>query len=51
MTRAIIDPATGAGHIAIRRNAVNSITGWLDASMVYGSNAATAASLRLPTAT
>ena len=28
--------------------AVNSITGWLDGSMVYGSDAATAAGLRLP---
>lgn len=47
VTRAIIDPATGqdAAHPAIQ---VNSITGWLDASMVYGSDAATAASLRLP---
>ncbi len=40
MTRAIVDPATGT--------AANAITGWLDASMVYGSNAATAASLREP---
>jgi peroxidase len=40
MTRAIVDPASGT--------AVNAITGWLDASMVYGSNAATAASLREP---
>lgn len=47
LTRAVIDPASGtdAAHPAI---AVNSITGWLDASMVYGSDAATAASLRLP---
>ena len=41
-----------AGHRQRRRDnpatAVNSITGWLDASMVYGSDAATAASLRLP---
>ena len=27
---------------------LNFTTGWLDASMVYGSDAATAASLRLP---
>ena len=46
LTRAVIDPATGVpGHPA---TAVNSITGWLDASMVYGSDAATAANLRLP---
>ena len=47
LTRAVIDPATGAGtdHPA---TAINTITGWLDASMVYGSDAQTAASLRLP---
>src|SRR5260221_3033336 len=41
-TRAVIDPATGAGtgHPA---TAVNAISGWLDGSMVYGSDAATAA--------
>ncbi len=46
LTRAVIDPATGTDpqHPA---TAVNSITGWLDASMIYGSDAATAASLRL----
>ena len=38
--RAVADPATGS--------AVNAVTGWLDASMVYGSDAATAAALRLP---
>ena len=44
LTRAVIDPATGTpGNPA---TAVNSITGWLDASMVYGSNPETAASLR-----
>ncbi|MET0545490.1 MAG: peroxidase family protein, partial [Caulobacterales bacterium] len=45
MTRAVIDPKTGtdAAHPA---TAVNSVTGWLDGSMVYGSNATTAASLR-----
>lgn len=45
LTRAVIDPATGtdAAHPA---TAVNAITGWLDGSMVYGSDAATAASLR-----
>ncbi|MGZ5127641.1 MAG: peroxidase family protein, partial [Burkholderiales bacterium] len=46
LTRAVIDPATGTpGHPA---TAVNSISGWLDASMVYGSDATTAASLRMP---
>jgi peroxidase len=47
LTRAVIDPATGQGtsHPA---TAVNTITGWLDASMVYGSDPQTAASLRLP---
>jgi peroxidase len=46
VTRAVIDPATGAGtgHPA---TAVNAITGWLDGSMVYGSDATTAASLYL----
>jgi peroxidase len=46
VTRALIDPASGhdAAHPAI---ATNAITGWLDASMIYGSDAATAASLRL----
>jgi peroxidase len=44
LTRVAIDPATGVpGHPA---TAINSITGWLDGSMVYGSDAATAASLR-----
>ena len=47
ITRAIIDRTTGtnAAHPA---TALNSVTGWLDASMVYGSDAATAAALRLP---
>jgi peroxidase len=44
VTRVAIDPATGvAGHPA---TAINTITGWLDGSQVYGSDAATAASLR-----
>src|SRR5215467_3561272 len=44
LTRVAIDPATGVpGHPA---TAINSITGWLDGSQVYGSDAATAASLR-----
>ncbi|MEH2501990.1 peroxidase [Bradyrhizobium sp. AZCC 1578] len=45
ITRAVIDPTTGAGT-SNPATAVNSNTAWLDASMVYGSNAATAASLR-----
>ena len=40
MTRNLIDPATG--------NAIDRVTGWLDASMVYGSDPATAAALRMP---
>ena len=47
MTRAIIDPATGPGTGA-PATPLNFTTAWLDASMVYGSDAATAASLRLP---
>jgi peroxidase len=44
VTRVAIDPATGvAGHPA---TAINTVTGWLDGSQVYGSDAATAASLR-----
>jgi peroxidase len=44
LTRVAIDPATGvAGHPA---TAINTVTGWLDGSQVYGSDAATAASLR-----
>jgi peroxidase len=46
LTRSIIDPATGTDP-AHPATAVNSITGWLDGSMVYGSDAATAANLRL----
>ena len=46
LTRADIDPATGtAAHPA---TAINHITGWLDASNIYGSDQATADSLRLP---
>jgi peroxidase len=46
LTRVTIDPATGKpGHPA---TAINTVTGWLDGSMVYGSDAATASSLRLP---
>jgi|HubBroStandDraft_6_1064221.scaffolds.fasta_scaffold32612_2 peroxidase len=47
LTRAVIDPATGAGTDQAA-TAINTITGWLDASMVYGSDPQTAASLRLP---
>jgi peroxidase len=44
LTRVAIDPATGvAGHPA---TAINTVTGWLDGSQVYGSDAATAANLR-----
>ncbi|MBU3706343.1 MAG: peroxidase [Mycobacterium sp.] len=44
VTRAVIDPLTGTtGKPA---TATNNVTGWLDASMVYGSDAATAAGLR-----
>lgn len=44
LTRAVVNPSTGVdGKPA---TAVNNVTGWLDASMVYGSDAATAASLR-----
>jgi peroxidase len=47
ITRAIINPKTGTSpeHPA---TAINSVTGWLDGSQVYGSSAAVAASLRLP---
>ncbi|HET7879393.1 MAG TPA: peroxidase family protein [Acetobacteraceae bacterium] len=40
LTRFTTDPTTGT--------TVNSVTGWLDASMIYGSDDATAATLRLP---
>jgi peroxidase len=46
LSRAAIDPATGAGT-SKPGAAINTVTGWLDASMVYGSDATTAASLRL----
>ncbi|MDN3567330.1 peroxidase family protein [Paeniroseomonas aquatica] len=46
LTRAVQDPSSGAGTgtpaIAINRN-----SGWLDGSMVYGSDSVTAAALRL----
>ena len=44
MTRTVIDPATGIDGKAA--TAVNSVTGWLDGSQIYGSDATTAASLR-----
>ncbi|MFL6838572.1 MAG: peroxidase family protein, partial [Bradyrhizobium sp.] len=44
LTRVAIDPATGvAGNPA---TTINTVTGWLDGSQVYGSDAVTAASLR-----
>jgi len=46
MTRVLIDPKTGEGT-GKPATAVNAVTGWLDASMVYGSDTTTAASLRL----
>ncbi|MET3838653.1 peroxidase family protein [Bradyrhizobium sp. OAE829] len=45
ITRAVTDPTTGAGT-SNPAMAVNSNSAWLDASMVYGSSAAIAASLR-----
>lgn len=45
LTRVVIDPATGKNGVAAK--AIDSVTGWLDGSQVYGSDAATAASLRL----
>ncbi|HYF08546.1 MAG TPA: peroxidase family protein [Acetobacteraceae bacterium] len=47
MTRAVTGTGTGTDP-AHPATPVNAITGWLDASMVYGSDAATAAALRLP---
>jgi peroxidase len=44
LTRVTIDPATGKPGAPA--TAINTVTGWLDASMVYGSDAVTAASLR-----
>jgi peroxidase len=46
LTRAIQDPATGAGT-GTPAIAVNANTGWLDGSMVYGSTTTVAAALRL----
>lgn len=44
-SRSTFDPATGVDATQPRQQ-VNNITAWLDASMIYGSDAATAASLR-----
>jgi peroxidase len=44
-TRSRFDPATGTGP-GNPRQQPNQITAWIDGSMVYGSDAATAASLR-----
>lgn len=44
MTRTVIDPLTGV--VGRPAAAVNGISGWLDGSMVYGSDAATASALR-----
>ena len=41
--RSLFDPTTGT---TTPREHINSITAWIDGSMVYGSNAATATSLR-----
>ena len=46
VSRVAIDPATGKPGAPAK--AINTVSGWLDASMVYGSDATTAASLRLP---
>ena len=44
LTRSVIDPLTGViGKPAVT---TNNVTGWIDGSMVYGSDATTAASLR-----
>ena len=45
LTRSAADPATGTSTSNPRQQ-VNTITAWLDGSMIYGSDAATAASLR-----
>ena len=45
LTRAVKDPLSGTGPDNPAQP-VNAVTSWLDASMIYGSDAATAASLR-----
>jgi hypothetical protein len=47
MSRAAVDPGSGTGPYNPRA-ALNFATGWLDGSAVYGTDAATAAALRLP---
>ena len=47
MSRLVTDPASGTGPDNPRA-ALNFATGWLDASVVYGVDPATAAVLRLP---
>jgi hypothetical protein len=47
VTRAIVDPASGPTPENPARQ-LNRVTGWMDASMVYGSDAITAARLRRP---
>lgn len=44
-TRSVYDPATGTS-VDNPREQLNQITAWIDASMIYGSNQATADSLR-----
>ncbi|MGE3932071.1 MAG: peroxidase family protein [Rhodospirillaceae bacterium] len=44
-TRSVFDPATGTGA-GDPRQQINTLTSYIDASMVYGSNAASALSLR-----
>jgi hypothetical protein len=43
LDRSVYDPATGVTNA---RQQINQITAWIDGSMIYGSDAATAASLR-----
>lgn len=45
LKRSIYDPATGTSTTNPRQQ-INQITAWIDGSMVYGSDATTAASLR-----
>lgn len=45
LNRSVSDPATGTG-LGNPRRQINQVTAWLDGSMIYGSDAATAAGLR-----
>ncbi len=45
LIRSASDPATGTGA-GNPRQQINQVTAWIDGSMIYGSDAATAASLR-----